>query len=435
MKVELQDLEPCRKGLSISAGADETRDVYNNVASQFSRHGKIPGFRSGKAPRSVVEKRFASRIAERVRSELTPKLYQDAIKQEGVTVVSVVKVSDVDFSRDDGINFSVVVDVAPEFKLPKYKKISVKGGDETVSDEDLEESLERLRVSYASYDDVKEDDESATIEEGDMVQVDYSGTIDDKPISERVSDCENLGEAVDLWTQCEKPGALPGIVRAMTGLSLGEEKEFTAKFKKDFHVEAVQGKSGRYTMKVKAIRKRALPEFDEEFFKKIGVKDRDELRSKMREHMEQIKKNAETSRKRDEICQYLLKKCTFDLPQSVVAQERQLAARSLVQQAMRDGATREQLQDQQEAITKAADQQGTDRVRLGYILTRIAELENIEISEEQVKDRAHAMAPQYQMSPADLWKELQDNNGVERLRSDIRNDRVMDMLLNEAKVK
>jgi len=431
MNVEVQELEPCRQVLKVIATAEETGEAYRGIVEQFAGGGRVPGFRKGKAPVAVIEKRFKDQISEEVRSVLVPKLYREALKEKGITPVSVVDVSAAEFSRETGISFAVTVDVAPDFKLPKYKKIPVKREEVSVSDEDVAQSVEQMRSAYAQY----EDDNEKAVEDGDMVQVDYRGTIDGQPIADMAGDCSNLGEATDFWTQCGEPEFLPGMIKALAGMRVGEDKQVTVKFPKDFRVAEVHGKKAVYDLKVKAIRLRQLPELDEEFCKRLGADNAEALTQQIREHMQSSAEQNEQNRQREEVSQFLLKKTVFELPQSVVEQERQLTVRSMVQQFMQRGATREQLQEQQGEIMQRAGQMSLDRVKLGYILSRIADEEKLEVSDELFKERAEATAAQHRMAPAEFLAELEKNNGTERLMSDIRSGLTMDFLLSEAKIK
>ncbi len=431
MKIELKEIEPCRQQLKVAAPAEETSETYAEIVTQFAAAGRIPGFRKGKAPIAVVEKKFKTQIDEEIRSVLVPKLYHEALKEKGLTPVAVVSVENVNFSSEAGLSFDATVDVAPDFKLPKYKKISVKAESTDVSDSDVDEAVEQMRTAYATYDDVTD----KPVEDGNVVQIDYSGTIDGEPVSALASDCDGLGEGTDFWAQCGDNEFLPGISKELVGISVGDEKDINIKFPKDFRVEAVKGRKAAYHVAVKAIKSRKLPELDEEFCKRMACDNAEALTKQIREHLEKRAQDTEASRRREEISTFLLKKVDFDMPKSIVEHERQLTVSNMVRQFMDRGASREQLQQQQAEILQQAEQLSADRVKLGYILNRIADEEKITVDDDLFKKRAEEVAVQNRMSSAEFLAELEKNHGTERLMSDIRSELTMDFLLEEAKVK
>lgn len=428
MKVETQPSGACRVKMIVNAEASETRPDYEEIVGIYVKQGRLPGFRPGKAPRPVVERHYRPQIDGDVRSRLIGKFYQQARKQSGIKPVAVVDVTDVIFSPETGISFVAVVDVAPDFKLPKYKKIPLKIETPTVTDEQVTTQVDRLRNYLARFDDAS--DQAAA--KGDLVCLDYTATSDGKPLKEVAPDVGPLAEGTDAWMQLSDPEQIPGIVEAVVGAKGGETRELKMKFEKDFHVEALRGKKAVYSIDVKQVRRRVMPA-DEDVCKRLGIENMETLRANSRKELLSQAEAQEQERQRNEVIDFLLKRTDFDLPQSVVAEETNLTVRGMLRDVVRRGATREDIEKNRDAILGAATTASKDRVRLRYILSRIADEEKIEATDDEVGQRLDDLARQYRTTPDKLRADLEERQGMEALRSDLRAEKALAKLIADAK--
>ena len=428
MKVDTQTSGPCRMKLIVKAEAAETRPDYEEIVGLYVQQGRLPGFRSGKAPRKVVETRFRADIDADVRSRLIGKFYREAVQAAKRSPVAVVDVTDVIFSPETGISFVALVDVAPEFKLPRYKKIPLKAETPMVTDEQVEAQVTRFRNMLARYEDAA----GQTAARGDLVCIDYSGICDGKPLQELVPEAAGLAGGKDFWAQADEPEFIPGLALALQGMKGGDAKEIKVKFEKDFHLEAVRGRKVEYRVQAKGVRRRILPA-DEEICQRIGFASLDELRARSRKDLLAAAEQREQARQQQEVVDFLLKRTEFDLPESVVAEETNLTVRGMVRDIVGRGATNEDVAKNREAILGAAATASKDRVRLRYILARIAEEEQVEVTDAEVEQRVQAMAAQYRMTVEKLRATLEERHGFESLRADIRNEKALARLVEEAK--
>jgi trigger factor len=417
--------------MHVDAPFDAVREAYEGVVAEYRKRGRIPGFRKGKAPVEVVESRYGDAILDDTRDVALPDLYRDALKQEGIVPVAIVGVRDVTLDKAAGIAFKVLIDVAPEFKLPKYRKIGLKAMKVDVKDEQVDEQVDQLRERYARFEDV----EGRPVQRGDLVRVDFTAACDGTPVKDLAEDAAPFGEAADFWVLAEDSGFVPGFADGLDGLSAGEEKDFDIQFPADFRVAALAGKQATYHVAVKGLRERVLPQVDEAFLKQLNVETADALKDRIRKELSAAAEARRTADLRDQAARFLLDKTEFDLPQSVVEQETKLAVRSIVQRSAMQGATQEQLEEQKEDILNAATHTSTERVKLGYILSRIADEEGLEVSDDEVEKRIEEMAAGYGMPPEQFRSELEKRNGVEHLSSDIRAEKTLALLVEIAKVK
>lgn len=428
MKVTTEDAGPCRKLMHIHAEPQEVHDDYEKIVRVFRSEGRVPGFRRGKAPAGVVERHYVKQIAEEAKDRLIPGLYRKALAQEAVTPLAIVDVTQVDFSKENGLGFDVLIDIAPQFKLPRYRKISLVRNTVEVTDEDVEGALKQLLEAHARYEEADE----GAVGDADFVMVDYNG---EQPVGEHPGECAELEGGVDFWVMVGGRELLPGLGQALIGKAVGDTFTFDAGFGDDYNVEAVRGKTVTYTVTIKQRRERRPPELNAEFLKQFEVDTEAALRDRLREDLLQHKTARETGRLKEEIGKYLLGKVKFDLPMSVVQEEMQLMVRDIVDRIARQGATREQIEEQQPRIMETATQASQDRVRLSFILARISAEETIAVSADEVTARIEQMAARYGMEPEKLRSELEKRNSLERLESDLAAEKTMEFLLEQAKIK
>ncbi len=345
--------------------------------------------------------------------------------------MAIVGVQNVEFAKESGLAFDVMIDVPPDFKLPKYTKISLKRNAVTVGDEDVQKAFDSVLEQQSRF----EDDDEGVLEDGNLVKLDYKGICDGQPVSALAPDAPELDDGSDFWAMLGQREFLPGVDAHLRGARVGDEVKASLAFPDDFSVEALRGKTADYTLTIKARRARKLPEVNEAFLKLFEVDSEDALRQRIREDIQKNREQQEEGRLKQEIGQYLLKKSKFDLPQSVVQQEMQMMVRQLVERIAMQGASREQIEAQQAKIVESATEASRERVQLSYILSRIAEEESITVSEAEMDERLESMAMSYGMTGSKLKSELEKRNALERMESDVRDEKTLDFLLENAKIK
>ncbi len=431
MKVKMEDAGPCRKLMHVATTSEEVREDYDELLGWFRKGGRVPGFRKGKAPKAVIEAQYKRDLAESAKERLVPHFYRAALEEQGVTPVAIVGVQNVEFSKEAGLAFDVMIDVPPDFKLPKYTKISLKRNAVDVSDEDVQKAFDSVLEQQSRF----EDDDDGALEDGNLVKLDYHGECEGQPVKTLAVDAPELDDGADFWAMLGQREFLPGVDAFLRGAKVGDEVKAGITFPEDFGTEALRGKTATYTLTIKARRARKLPEVNEEFLKLFEVDSEEALRQRIRDDIRQNREQQEDNRLKQEIGQFLLKKAKFDLPQSLVRQEMQMMVRSMVERIAMQGASREQIEQQQAKIVDSATEASQERVQLTYILSRIAEEESITVSDEELDQRLEAMAMSYGMTAEKLKSELEKNNAIERMQSDIRDEKTLDFLLENAKVK
>lgn len=435
MKFETKESSPCVMALSVKAEADETKAPYQKVLNVFMREASIPGFRKGKVPLNIIKQKFQQEIAHECQQACFSEFYSKALKESGLDAVNLQNVTDVLFTPETGFSCTALVEVKPTFDLPKYKKLAIKAGDATVTDEQVTERLESFRKAFAKFEDAKEGD---AIAEGDFVQFDYAGALDDKaktPLAEVAPDQKAVCGATGFWTQLEEGRFLPEILDALKGMKAGETKDdVKVKFPKDNAPEALKGKKCVYTVTVKGFRRRTLPD-DATFAADAKAESLDALRAQIREQMEKDAAAAELENRKGQAIELLLKKADFAVPPSLVQRQIQSYLQDLAQRAQYSGMSADYIEQNRDKILADAEANAVRQVRLSYILLGIAKAENIEATDADVNAGLEKMAAgsNGKTTAADLLKQLQEHDQVDLYKEQLRAEKAIDLILSEAK--
>ena len=432
MRVKVETEGPCRRVVHIDAPPEEVLPEYGDIVKRYARQARVKGFRPGRAPVAHVERIYAKSIEDDVKDRMLPRLYREAVQREALAEVGPVDVRDVVFHKANGLSFKVVVDVAPDFKLPKYAKMTLKANPVDVSDAQVADAMKSIMESHARYEDA---DEGRPVQQGDLVNIDYGGSIEETPVKTLVPDYPGLAEGKDFWTLIDDPEFLPGFNVGLIGCAVNEERAVSVTFPADYRVPALAGKTAAYTVTVMKIRDRILPALDEAFLKRFDAASEEDLRAKIRADLLARAEQTERQRLKDDMAKQLLEKTRLDLPQSQVEAETRRAAQTMVRQIAQQGGGADILEKQKDRIMAAAYRSSAERVKLSYILERIAAEENIAVADDAVDREMQAMARQYGMAPAKLREELEKNDGVKRLAREMLCDKTLDFLLENAKIK
>jgi len=431
MKVSLKTTGTCRKTMKVEVPAAVVAEERAELLKFYAKGVSLPGFRKGKAPKTLVEKKFAKEMTADLKDRLVPKYYHEAIESENVKVVSIVEVGEPDLVEGKDLTFDVTLDVVPEFKLPKYQGIAIKAEKTDVDDKQVEETIDSIRRQHATFDDI--DDRPA--KEKDMAQVSYEATIDGQPLEEKVPEARGMGSGNGYWITCDDEAFLPGMGKALIGASIGDKKDVTVEFPESFIVKELANLKADFKVEVTGLRESKLPEFDEEFLKQLQVESEDELRTNIRGHLEDAAASKEKNRQQDTICEFLLKKTKIEVPESAVQQQTRNVMYEMARQRMMQGMGQEEVAAQSEDMMEEAKVKGEEQVKLRYIMFDIADAEKIGADDQAVSEEIARMAVQQGRDATELRKEFEKDDNVESVRDQLRFGKTIEFLLENAKVK
>ncbi len=431
MPVTVETTAPCRRKLRVEVEPTRVAGVRAEIIQEFRKHATIPGFRPGKAPEPMVEKRYASEIDDEVRKRVIPDTYREAVADQKLRVVGYPEVEHVDYQPGKPLVYTAAVDTVPEFTLPDYKGMALKKKVTPVPEEDIHKTIESLRDQQAEFVNV----EGRALMFGDFAVLNYTGVADGKPIGELAPDAKTLGEHKEFWLLISPDAFLPGFCDQLLGAQPGEKRQVLVNFPADFPQAPLAGRKATYFVDVVAIKEKKLPEVSDEFAKKIGVESVNKLKDEIRKSLVAERDAETTGAMRKQIVEYLLGKVEFELPETLVAQETRSIIYDVVRENSLRGVSKQTLEEKKNEIFGMASQSARDRLRTSFILDAIAEREKIAVSEQEMETRIATLAQRYRITPERLKAQLDERGGMAEVEEQILMGKTLDFLIANAKVE
>ena len=426
MKVEVEKQPGSVSKLQIELPPEEVAKEWDTIANSYARFAKIPGYRPGKAPRAVIDKRFRREIQDELTKKLVSKSYHEAVEQEQLRVASLTNIEDIQFGEDKSMRFRATVVTAPEFELPDYKNIPVQVPDTKVSDAEIEEALQRLRDQSADFEDVP----GRALQMDDFAVLDFEGSVDGKPISELAPEAsKNLQGGKKFWLHLAPENFLPKFCEQLIGQKSDETRLVIVHFPDDFPVKELGGKKADYAVTLREIKKKVLPAVDDALAAKlVPGKNLADLRQMIEHDIEHAKDHDVERAKEAQIVKYLHEQIHFDLPPALLQNETRRALAELVQRNRERGVTDEMLKEKEKELIDGAAGLAANRLKTNFILHRIAEREKIQVAKEDVDVRIRQEAARYDISPEKMRKELQQKNALDDVAEQILLGKTLDFL-------
>jgi len=433
MNVEVENLPNCIASLRIELPPDRVAKEWDKVVRNFREVARIPGFRPGKAPPAVIEAKFRKQIQDQLTKKLVSETTSEAIREKGLKVLSISGVDDVEFSSDKTMRFTTTLITAPEFELPEYKGIPVKVPPMEVTEEEVQRAIEKMRESRATFSDV----EDRTLQVGDFAVIDYATLLNNQPLLEvypRVPRMLSGGQ--EFWIKLDEKTLLEGFSDELVGMRPNETREFDLAVADNYPIRELVGQALHFNVTLKAIKSMQLPEVNNEFASQI----RDgltlgQLHTVLREDMTAEKQRLAETIKRNQIIDYLVSRVECELPQSYVKDETRRIMSEIVQENQRRGVTEEVLRENQKDIVNTASRNAKERLKANFILTKIAEKENIGVSDAEFMQRVQQLADQYRMAQAKMMSELEDKGASGHVREEVLIGKVLDFLTSNANIE
>jgi trigger factor len=426
MKVEVEKQPGFVSRLQIELPPEEVAKEWDAIANSFARFAKIPGYRPGKAPRAVIDKRFRKEIQEELTKKLVSKSYHEAIEQEQLRVASLTNIEDVQFGDDKSMRFRATVVTAPEFDLPDYKKIPLHLPDTKVSDDEVKVALERLRDQAADFVDVP----SRGLQMGDFAVLDFEGSVDGKFISEIAPQAsKNLQGSKKFWLHLAPDNFLPKFCEQLLGQNRDETRLVIVNFPDDFAVKELAGKKADYAVTLREIKEKVLPPVDDALAAKlVPGKTLADLRQMIADDIEHAKEHDLERAKESQIMKYLHERIQFELPPPLLQNETRRALAELVQRNREAGVTDEMLKEKEKELIDGAAGLASHRLKTNFILHRIAEREKIQVTKEDVDLRIRQEAARYDISPEKMRKELRQQDALDDVAEQVLLGKTLDFL-------
>lgn len=435
MNISVERLPECKARLSAEIPAETVSKTRREIVSAYARQAKVPGFRPGKIPAAVIEKRFADSIEGELKDRLARSAYAEARTKQSLSILGISQVEREQFGGDGSYLLAVEVVTEPEVALPEYKGIPVEVTKMEVTDEMVAEYLENTRKQHAQPVDV---DRAAA--PGDLAVVAYTATLDGAPLAGQLDkEVGPLGSGENHWVELPEEGQeacefIPGLAAAVLGLKAGESRTFETTFAEDFPVEAVAGKSVSYEVTVAQVKERDLPALDDAFAASLGLESLEELKKRIHVQFEQQRERMRVQVIDNQILSRLTQDASFDLPQHIVFNETQRQVNQMVSRGYEQGLSEEDFTKNQDDLIRSAEEQAKNNVKSMFLLDQIAEKEGVTVSDDELSRHIAMIAYRQGRPLKKVAREIRDRNAFGELRHDIRISKTIALLREQAVV-
>jgi len=420
VKVNAEELSPTKKRLQVEVPSPQVQETVESLYRDLNKRVRIKGFRPGKIPRGVLERRYGEYIKEQAISHLINETYPQAISQESIDPISPPTIDTGELALEGPFTYSAVVEVRPEIEVQGYKGLRLKGKKEKVTSKEIAGELERLRMVHAQLQPVEGRDR---VQKGDVVLIDFQGFLDQRPVRD--------GKAENYLLEIGSGTMAPGFEEGLIGKTTGVQEAIPVLFPPDHPRRDLAGKEVTFQVQVKEIKQRLLPALDDEFAKDVGdYKDLKELKGRITTELEKAKEHRLKEELRQAAIEQLLQANPVEIPSYLV----QRRTDELLQELTgRMAAQQQELPPDEEQKTRGEYEKIAEReVRASFLLEGVAQQESITVSEEEVKERLGEMARTYQRP----LEELQGNSPlVAAVTRGLQREKVLDFIIAEAEVK
>jgi trigger factor len=419
------EASPTKREIQVEIPAEDVARETLTIIEKYQKLARIPGFRRGHVPASVIRQRFKEDLKSDVVEALVPRYFRREAEKLGLRPVSQPQVSELHVHDNEPLRFRASFEVMPEVKVEGYKDLRAEKKEVTVTDQEVQQTLDGLREQQATYTTV----DGRPLQEGDFAQAAVhgqpkDGDADTKPV--------HMDEVL---IEIGGKNTVAEFTENLKGVSAGEERTFDVVYPADSNDERLAGKTFSYTVKVQSVKQKSLPELNDDFAKELGAEftSLDEVRTRIREGMEAERKHAVEHEAKDKLVAELVKRNELEVPEALV--ERQIdirlerGLRALTQQGMRA----EDIKKMDfERLRVGQRDQALHDVRASLLLEKVAEEEKIEVTDEEIEKEVEALALQSKQTTEAIRARLTQDGALDRIRIRLRNEKTLDFLYRQS---
>jgi trigger factor len=418
--------------IEVEVGADEVSKSFKSVVKRYQKLARIPGFRAGKVPESLIRSKFAKEVRQEVLESLVSARFRKTIDEQKLRPISEPQLLDLQLLDGQPLKFKAAFEVAPEINITGYDSVHVTRPDATLTGEEFDAELSRVLDGHATVEPVEED---RALVDGDWAEIQFRGEVKDLAQTVTEDGVQNASTQApitgeDVLIEIGGKNTLSAFNEALRGSKVGQELKFEVDYPADFGERRLAGQSVSYDVTVKGIKHKSFPERDAEFAKQLGnYESWDDFETKLREHASDRKKSALDNGAKDKMLGELIARFQFPVPESFVQQQIEArldrGLRALAQQGM-------SVEDMRKLdfvrLREAQREQAINEVKASMVLDRIAEVEGVTVSDEDV-DRELLMLSIQSREPLEALRErLTKDGGLDRIREQMRREKTGSVL-------
>ena len=415
--------------ISVEVDAETVSKAFDRVVKKYSKLARIPGFRVGKVPATVIKNRFAKDVRQEVLDELVSARFKAAIEEQNLSPVSQPQLTNLFLVDGQPLQFKAAFEVLPEIDLSGYETLSVERPNVELTDAEYKAELDRALEPHGTVETIEEDRE---LVDGDWAEIEFKGQVQDLAQTVTEDGAENASEVdaepivgEDVMIEVGGVNTLPAFSDALRGSKTGQEMSFEVTYPADFGEQRLAGQTVKYDVTVKAMKKKTFPEKDEEFAKQLGEYESwADFEAKLREHSGARKKDALENQAKDKLLTELIEKYQFPVPESFVQQQIDArldrGLRALAQQGM----SSDDMRKLDFGRLRAAQRdQAVAEVKASLVLDKVAELEGVQVDDEEVEREVYVMSLQAREPVVTMRERMVQDGSLSRMREQMRREK------------
>lgn len=418
----------CKREIEVLVPAAEVVRQTEAVIAKFQKLARIPGFRKGHVPATVIRQRFAEDIRSEVVEALVPQHFRKETDRQGLYPVSQPQVTDLHIHDGEPLRFKASFEVMPEIPVEGYKEMRAEHPEIVVTDEEVNQAIHDLREQHASYTPI----EGRAIADGDFAQVSLQGKSKDAPAKDAEAAPIKMDE---ILVEIGGKNTVQEFSENLRGASAGDDLTFDVKYPDDYSDKRLAGISFSYTVKVQAIKQKALPELTDDFAKELGndFQTFDQVQKRIREQMETERRQTSEREGKEKLMAELVKRNEFAVPEALVERQVDLRLERGLRALAAQGMKPEDMKGMDFPRLRAGQREGAEQeVKSSLLLERIAELEKLDVSEEEMNREIEAIAAQTKQTSEAVRARLTEDGALDRIRHRIRNEKALDFLYRQS---
>jgi trigger factor len=410
--------------------ADVNRQT-ESLIQKYQKVARIPGFRRGHVPASIIRQRFSEEIKTDMVEALIPRFFRQEAERLSLHPVSQPRVTDLHLHDGEPLRFKAAFEVLPEIKLEGYKQLRADKPEIALSEEDVEKALADVRERHATFNPI----EGRALADGDFAQVSLDGH--PKPGEAKPSEGKAEGQPVhmdEVLVEIAGPTTMPEFTEHLRGANPGDERTFDVNYPEDTQDKRLAGKTFSYTVKVQAVKQKSLPELNDDFAKTLGeFQAVDDVRKAIREQMEAERKHEAEHAAKEKLVGELIQRNNFEVPESLIEQQIDIRIERGLRALAAQGLTSEQMKKMDlNRLRVGQHDQAVHDVKAALLLERVAEEENIQVSDDEFNRELEALARQSKQTLEAVRARLTQDGGLDRIRTRIRNEKTLDFLYHQS---
>jgi trigger factor len=417
----------CKREIEVLVPAAEVARQTDAVIAKFQKLARIPGFRKGHVPATVIRQRFAEDIKSEVVEALIPQHFRKETDRQGLYPVSQPQVTDLHIHDGEPLRFKASFEVMPEIPVDGYKELRAEHPEIVVTDEEVNQAIQDLREQHASYSPI----EGRVIADGDFAQVALEGKSKDA-----TKDAEGGPVKMDeILVEIGGKNTVPEFSDNLRGANAGDERTFDVKYPDDYSDKRLAGTTFSYTVKVQAIKQKTLPGLTDDFAKELGndFQTFDQVQKRIREQMETERRQASEREGKEKLMAELVKRNEFKVPEALVERQVDLRLERGLRALAAQGMKPEDMKGMDFPRLRAGQREGAEQeVKSSLLLERIAELEKLDVSDEEMNHEIEVIAGQAKQTTEAVRARLTEDGALDRIRHRIRNEKALDFLYRQS---